>query len=643
MTPGSSTRILTPSRFYFWLCLAWMTLTLVTYIVALPTRYAMVQEQNPGQATLVTAQIVSEYLLIAVVTVTSFWLVLRRPGERIVLLMGASLISGIPNFTSLSTLAGYTHPLFTLPGAMVLFFSTALGFMCLIALPDGYFYPRRLVWLAIPIVLWDIARYLLLFVNVTPEVMRVRPGVAMVNVGMVTIALVAMLYRYRYHATPRQRQQFKWLFLGVYSGCVITGIGMFIRAAPMMAGHPELLPTAQMIAAFLISGGGILICFALVIAVSRYGLWDVDLTINRSLVTGLVTLMLLVLFFGIYLLMQAILRGVLPGNSGELAAASAALIVGLAFNPIRRRVRKFIDRRVYGLRFDLNQLQQASARPDIQNPGVFTGRVIGGYELLDVIGRGGIGEVYKGAAPDGQVVAVKILREVMKLDPITRRRFEREGTVTVKHPHIVDIYGYGETDGILYVILQYVEGITLSDLLEQRGHLALPDVLDFLPNLTDALTAAHAQGYIHRDIKPSNIMLRQRPDGETYEAVLMDFGIARILNDTTSITGSGAVGTIDYMAPEQITSSSTVDHRADLYALGVVLYQTLTGKHLFTGNPAQVLFAHLNQPAPDVRLTMPDLPDRIAQAVEKLLAKDPADRFQSAQAFIEAVTPRYPL
>jgi serine/threonine protein kinase len=168
--------------------------------------------------------------------------------------------------------------------------------------------------------------------------------------------------------------------------------------------------------------------------------------------------------------------------------------------------------------------------------------------------------------------------------------------------------------------------------------LPFEEVLPVLGNLADAMNTAHAQGYVHRDIKPANIMLRQGKDSAV-EAVLMDFGIAKLIESSTTLTGSGAAGTIDYMAPEQIMNSRLVDHRADIYALGVVLYEVLTGTTPFHGTAGQVLFAHIQQPPPHICDVMPDIPDYIGDAIDRALAKDPAARFPNARAFLDALQP----
>ncbi|MFN8376712.1 MAG: serine/threonine-protein kinase, partial [Anaerolineae bacterium] len=181
----------------------------------------------------------------------------------------------------------------------------------------------------------------------------------------------------------------------------------------------------------------------------------------------------------------------------------------------------------------------------------------------------------------------------------------------------------------------YIDGLGLNEYLKQQGVLSLAETRAMLHEIASALDYAHERGLVHRDIKPSNVMLRA--NGPVPHAVLMDFGIAKLRDSQTRYTGSGAIGTIDYMAPEQILAAREVDHRADVYALGVMTFEMLTGRHPFEGGPAQVMFAHLQQPAPDARSLKPDLPDAPAQALLRALAKDPAERFASAGAFVQSL------
>src|SRR5262249_55537197 len=151
-----------------------------------------------------------------------------------------------------------------------------------------------------------------------------------------------------------------------------------------------------------------------------------------------------------------------------------------------------------------------------------------------------------------------------------RQRFQRESQTltTLHHPHIVKMLGSGVSDGIAYLAMEYIKGDDLSRRLKEEGALPTNVTRDILTGLAAALDYAHEQGFVHRDIKPSNVMLRRSQDGETWEGVLMDFGIAKVREAQSGLTNTGAIGTIEYMAPEQIISAKTVDRRADVYALG---------------------------------------------------------------------------
>jgi serine/threonine protein kinase len=175
--------------------------------------------------------------------------------------------------------------------------------------------------------------------------------------------------------------------------------------------------------------------------------------------------------------------------------------------------------------------------------------------------------------------------------------------------------------------------------MRERGPLSLAEVHPILQGVASALDYAHAQGLVHRDVKPSNVMLRPAEDsGQVdnlpYNAILTDFGIAKILTSDTGATATGMMmGTLDYMAPEQIRVSRQVDGRADVYSLGVVLYRMVTGELPFKGeHPSAVMLGHLQEPPPDPRKLAPDLPDRAAEAILHALAKDPEERFPTAGA-----------
>jgi serine/threonine-protein kinase len=376
---------------------------------------------------------------------------------------------------------------------------------------------------------------------------------------------------------------------------------------------------------------------SLALAIMRFRLWDIDLAINRTIVAITVAAVLAVPFIGVYFILQRVLAMFLGGSQSTLAIVGAALATGLLFTPARQRVQHVIDRNLYGLRFDLNELNQAQ-RPDNKLvPGRLSGKTLAGYQMMDVIGRGGMGEIYR-AMNNTKTVAIKVLPDHLASDKDVRARFlrETEATADLEHPNIVKVETSGESDGILYMVMEYIDAEDLKAMLRQKGKLSVDEAVALFSPIADALDHAHGCGYVHRDIKPGNIMIRKQPDGKQ-EPVLMDFGLAKMEDSHSDLTGEGAIGTIDYMAPEQIREAGSVDARADIYALGVVLYEALSGETPFKGSPAQVLFGHLQQPPPDLRIQAPDLPRGAAKAITRALAKQPAERFPSAGEFVRAL------
>jgi serine/threonine protein kinase len=263
-----------------------------------------------------------------------------------------------------------------------------------------------------------------------------------------------------------------------------------------------------------------------------------------------------------------------------------------------------------------------------------------GYAVEAEIGRGGMGIVYR--AKDTRLkrtVAIKLLPPELAYRDEIRSRFLREAEMAAQlsHPNIVPIYSVDEKDGFVYFIMAYVDGETLAQRLATRGRLGIVEARTLLRQVADALAYAHARGVIHRDIKPDNIMLA-REDGR---AMVTDFGIARAADDTTGtrLTATGvAIGTPAYMSPEQCTGDRAVDGRSDLYSLGVVIYAALVGTPPFAGsNTAALLVKHLTENPRPIREVRPDVPDDLVAIIDRLLQKNPADRFQDAASLVKAL------
>ncbi len=277
------------------------------------------------------------------------------------------------------------------------------------------------------------------------------------------------------------------------------------------------------------------------------------------------------------------------------------------------------------------RLAKLKAQPDALLGRVFEQR----YEIRMALGQGGMGTVYRGwQISVDREVAIKVIHPKLASDRLAVKRFLREARLSsrLSQPNVVNVYDFGQTDdGILYIVMELLRGHTLAHELESQQPLALKRSVTIALQLCDALDAAHRQGIIHRDLKPGNIVILDDPPGRDLIKVL-DFGLAKtLIADTSSImTQTNAIlGTPLYMAPEQIESKPS-DQRADLYALGCMLYQMVTGLPPFTSdNVAQLLARHLNDEPDALPIGVPPL---LATTIARLMEKDPAKRTASAAA-----------
>src|SRR6185369_2082514 len=254
------------------------------------------------------------------------------------------------------------------------------------------------------------------------------------------------------------------------------------------------------------------------------------------------------------------------------------------------------------------------------------------FAIESELPRGGMAHVFLAEEIAlGRQVVIKVLDPELAVG-VSAERFKREVMLTAKlqHPHIVPIYSAGEVNGLLYYTMPFVFGDSLRTRLERDGALPITQTMSIMRDVALALECAHEHNVVHRDIKPDNILLAGR------SAIVTDFGVAKAFSASsrpgTTLTSFGmTLGTPAYMAPEQGAADPTVDHRADLYALGVVAYEMLTGKTPFAGRPAVAMIAaHVTEEPAPIDAIRAGLPPVLSQLVMQLLIKDPAGRPQSA-------------
>ena len=255
------------------------------------------------------------------------------------------------------------------------------------------------------------------------------------------------------------------------------------------------------------------------------------------------------------------------------------------------------------------------------------------YEIIKSIGEGGMANVYLGHDTIlDRNVAIKVLRGDLANDEKFVRRFQREAlsASSLAHPNIVEMYDVGEDDGTYYIVMEYVEGKTLKQLLKKRGTLTLSEAIDIMSQLTDGMAHAHDSYIIHRDLKPQNIMIKD--DGQIK---ITDFGIAMALNSTQLTQTNSVMGSVHYLPPEQ-ASGKGCTIKSDIYSMGIIFYELLSGSLPFRGdNAVEIALKHMREPLPSLREDNPSIPQSIENIIKKATAKNPKNRYDSARSMHE--------
>lgn len=258
----------------------------------------------------------------------------------------------------------------------------------------------------------------------------------------------------------------------------------------------------------------------------------------------------------------------------------------------------------------------------------------GRYEIKSELGRGGMATVYRAYDPlFDREVALKVLPREMLHDPQFRTRFDRELKIVagLEHPAIVPVYDVGEEDGQPYFVMRYMSGGSLAGEIE-KGRFSLEDAARIIEKVAQGLTHAHKKGIVHRDLKPDNILF-----DNTGAPFISDFGVAKLTESTSSLTGSGVIGTPAYMSPEQ-AQGVDIDSRSDVYGLGVIVYQMLSGQQPYSADtPMGVVVKHITEPVPEILKTLPSLPYDVDQVIKTSMAKDRTKRYATTVDLAKAL------
>lgn len=515
-------------------------------------------------------------------------------------------------------------------------FMAIVGVLFLLLVPDGRMFPEKGWILLVIVFIFNLPIY-------GEDIENIFYLVA--TFGSFLAVIGAQIYRYIKLSNQEQRQQIKWILYGSLVAILIRGTAEISWL--LLASGPDStlgIKTYTVITDVISQLGLLIFPIAILFSAMRYRLWDIDAAINRTLVYGILTLVMGLVFSAGFFGLQAILAALMGSGQVMLSAGVAGAAVVSLFTPTRTRVRVFIDRNVYGIELDYEQAIKEYNRQAAQlQKKADTQSGFGEYQNMVLLGRGGMGEVYKGTHPKfEQPVAIKLLPESLADDEEMLSRFKREAETIQKldHPNIVSLLamGDGDGDGKPYMVMDFIPGINLSEYLNQNGPMYLDEALPLLREVADALDYAHGDGIIHRDIKPSNVMVSTDIHGKN-SATLMDFGLAKLASSRTQLTQTGGMmGTLDYISPEQIRGDENVGAMADQYSFAVMTYKLLVGAAPFQRDlPVLTIMAHMNEPAPNAHDKMPDLSEKTGFTIMRGMAKYPEARFETVGEFVEAL------
>ncbi len=579
----------------------------------------------PGLQVIPLAVQLPVMVLIEITLAMSFWgasiyLLVRRPDSAMVLLTAMVGFMMPVRVAFMQVIPLKTLPSWYPPMAQVIFLAVfaTLSYVVFALFPDGVMRPKWVRW-------WMLARIPVILNYITDVVPILNKYYVPIDIVMFGALMVAQYQRFKQDRISIERQQTKWILLGMG-----FGLGFFFvrRLADtyLLASFPEL----YMVFYGLSRVAVLSIPATITLALLRYRLYDVDWVLNRSAVYSLIGLLIAgLLAFSLFISQVVLSQFVNTSDARLLMTVLSALLVAWLYQPVRSRVQQMVDQRFFRLRLPPKTFKMREAALNVAQS--WKGIQLDELVIGDLVARGSMGQVYMATYRD-QRVAVKLLPQETLDDEMSQQLLQREMMFfrDLRHPNICQMLGSGLYQGIPYIIMEYVEGEELEHVLEVRGVLTLEETRLILRDIAAALDYLHECNILHCDIKPRNIILQDM------RAVLTDFGTARHLSSTQG-TGYPLLTTPDYTAPEQLRAGGHLSAATDIYSLGVVAYRMLVGQKPFEGSLRQKMVAIVHTPARDPRELNSAIPAATAQAILRALDKDPARRFATASEFARAL------
>ncbi len=460
--------------------------------------------------------------------------------------------------------------------------------------------------------------------------------------GWLGSGAIVLFWRSIHSSSLEGRQKTKWVTTGLVAAVFIA----FMQEFPTLVNNnfvDHTLPEGiwyALISTLIFCLGVMLVPLGIIFSIQHHRLWQIDFLINRALVYGLMVLMVVLGMYGIFTLFTDLVTGITGVQYKWFPFLISGLLVFYLFRPTFRWVQSLVDKHVFGIHISYQGTREVS-QTQVKEI-TWTGQTVGRYQIKELIRTGRSGRVYQGEEiHTGKPVAVKFLHQNLVRQTDQRKAFVAEAKTLSKlnHPNIGKMLDYGEEgQSACYIVMEYLSTQTLADKLREEGPFSMDETKYVLDQIASALEFAHQQEIIHLDVKPGNILLKKKSGAAFgYIPILTDFGISRTLFEDGSQVHRGVSGTLDYISPEQIHSPAHLDRKADIYSLGVVAYQLVTGELPFQNRYAAAkLIAHLFEPPPNPLEVNPAIPSKAALAIQQAMRKNPIERYNNVLGFTSA-------